>query len=212
MGSIPISRARVALMKSRKSNKLIIGITGTPGAGKSYFSKKLCDKLRSAGIAAKIIEINDVVNSENAYSEIDELGSKIIKPDALRRSMKKAVREEKIFIVAGHLLPEAGLKPSVCVVLRESLRVLEKRMEGRRYPKAKIRENLLAEAYDDVGVRMKGKCGELFEAESAEERERIMHYLVAVASGMRPKKPKSRKIDKFPELEELILGGNRLGF
>ncbi|QRF74153.1 putative kinase [Candidatus Micrarchaeum sp.] len=212
MASMLISRARVALMKGRKTDALVIGITGTPGVGKSYFSKKLFDKLRSAGIAAKIIEINDVVNSENAYGEIDELGSKIIKPDVLRRSMKKAVRKDKICIVVGHLLPETGLRPKICIVLRQSLHVLEKRMEGRRYAKAKIRENLLAEAYDDIGVRMKGKCDELFEAESDEERERLMRYLIAVASGTKSKKPKSREIDKFAELERLILDGNRLGF
>jgi len=28
-------------MKSRKTDALVIGITGTPGVGKSYFSKKL---------------------------------------------------------------------------------------------------------------------------------------------------------------------------
>lgn len=199
-------------MKSRKTDALIIGITGTPGAGKSYFSKKLRSKLHSKGIDAKIIEINDIVNSESAYSEIDELGSKVINPGTLRRSIKKAVGKDGIYIVTGHLLPETGLKPRICIVLRERLLVLEKRMERRRYPKAKIRENLLAEAYDDIGSRMKGKCSELFEAEGDEEKARLMSYVASVASGMKPKKPESRKIDKFPELEKLILNGNRLGF
>jgi broad-specificity NMP kinase len=199
-------------MESRKPDALLVGVTGTPGVGKSYFSKRLRDKLSSAGIAAEIIEINDIVDSENAYGGTDEFGSRIIKPAVLKRSMKKAVGKKGVCIVVGHLLPETGLKPNICIVLRQSLPVLERRLERRRYAKAKIRENLLAEAYDDIGVRIKGKCGETYEAESDGEKKRLMSYLVGVASGKKPKRPKSIDIDKFVELERLILDGNKLGF
>ena len=199
-------------MKSRKPDALLIGITGTPGVGKSYFSKRLGDKLRSVGITAKIIEINDVVDSENAYDKIDDLGSRIIKPALLRRAMKKAVGQNGVCIAVGHLLPETGLRPDICIVLRQSLQVLEKRLEERRYAKAKIRENLLAEAYDDIGARVKGMCSEIYEAETGRERAYLMRYVAGFAVGKKLEKPSHRAIDKFSELEKLILDGNRLGF
>ncbi|MCL4388127.1 AAA family ATPase [Candidatus Marsarchaeota archaeon] len=199
-------------MKSRRHDGLLIGVTGTPGVGKSYFSKRLGNKLRSVGITAKIIEINDVVDSENAYDKIDDLGSRIIKPALLRRAMKKEVGQKGVCIAVGHLLPETGLRPDICIVLRQSLPVLEKRLKGRGYAKAKIRENLLAEAYDDIGTRIKGKCGEVYEAETDRERAYLMRYVAGFAVGKKLERPGHRDIDKFPELEKLILDGNRLGF
>ncbi|MEM0154565.1 MAG: AAA family ATPase [Methanothrix sp.] len=207
-----ISRARVAQMESRRPDTLLIGVTGTPGVGKSYFSKRLSNRLSSAGIAARVIEINDIVDSTKAYSGVDELGSRIVKLGMLRRSMKKAVKSSAISIVVGHLLPETGLRPDICIVLRQDLGILKKRLEKRHYAKAKIRENLLAEAYDDIGTRMAKKCGQMYEAETGKEREYLMRYIVEVALGKRPKRPKSRNIDKFAELEKLILNGNRLRF
>jgi adenylate kinase len=204
---------QVARMQGRKkASKLLIGITGTPGVGKTYFSKLLEKKLKSFGITPKVIEINDVVLKAHAYNRTDKSGSKIIIRKKLRDGIKKEINSSGVTIVVGHLLPETDLHPDICIVLRQDLKTLAERLAQRHYSIEKIRENLLAEAYDDIGTKIMRICKESYEVEKNSSRKSITLYICAIALGKKPAKPKHNSIDKFEELEKLILKGNRFRF
>ena len=185
-------------------NKLVVAVTGTPGAGKSLFAKQL------AGMAhrARIIEINDIVAKHGLYSGTDRFGSRIVKIGALNAALKREVRNSSgLVLVVGHLVPELDAGQRITVVLRLKLKSLIMRLRRRHYQKGKIDENVIAEALDYCGIKVAGKCKEVYEAESESDRRALMKYILAVYSGAARARPKSNSISKMGELLKLISEG-----
>ncbi|MCL4404890.1 MAG: AAA family ATPase [Candidatus Marsarchaeota archaeon] len=199
------------MRKARAPDKLIIGITGTPGSGKSHFAALLAKKLSSNGIKPYLFELNDIVETHRAYSSKDKFGSKIISARKFSMAVRKEIPKHGTILLIGHLLPEARVNPDICVVIRIGLGKLAKRLEGRNYPVEKIRDNLLAEAYDDIGSKMQGKCRKLYEVETAAQKSEIMSYICSIASGNGKAAPKNVNIEKFMEIAKLARKGNRYG-
>ena len=189
--------------------KLVVAITGTPGTGKSTFAKRLSKELDSC----RIIEINDVVERHKLYSRMDQFGSKIVDLKKLNRALKARIGEadEGVVLVVGHLVPDLDLDQDVTVVLRTGLETLVKRLEGRGYPKGKIRENLVAEATDYCGIVSGEKCASTYEAESELDRKRVIGYIYALSRRIKAKEPPRKAIEKLDELLELIKKGNAYG-
>lgn len=118
-------------------------LTGTPGTGKST----LADRLEREGFF--ILRINDVVEEQGLWSK-KENGSKVADLRGLKRALVSIARKNKgkRIVVEGHLACEFSLPADFCVVLRSDPRVLLKRMNGRKYGKEKISENLQSEVLD----------------------------------------------------------------
>ena len=199
------------MKRETRHDRLLIGITGTPGTGKSYFARHLARKLTENGIRPVLIEINDIVESERAFTGEDEFGSKIISVRALSNAIKKRTDIDGVIILVGHLMPETKVDLDICVVLRLGLPKLARRLERRNYPIAKIRENLISEAYDDIGTRMPKMSKEVYEADTESRRLELMAYILHAAIGKKATKPKKITINKFDDIIKLARNGNRYG-
>ena len=190
---------------------MMIGVTGTPAAGKSTFAKEILEELPDS----EMIELNDVVKRFKLFSSTDRMGSRIVKLGELEAKMKEILKtdgKKKNIIVVGHLVPEIRLKYDIIVVVRANLKELIKRMEGRKYQKEKIRENIVSESIDYCGVKSGEICTETYEVEGEKEKREILKYIKERDSGKSACRPESKEISKMDELLELVTDGNKYGF
>ncbi len=188
---------------------LLIAITGTPGVGKSTFSKKLASELRDSDL----IEINDLVDKHELYSGKDEFGTKIVNLGKLNRILSGELgKRRKDVILVGHLAPELRMKYDIAIVLRCNLKKLSKRLEKRHYPHKKLSDNIISESLDYCGLKIAKKSKETYEIETAASQKKIIGYVNAIAHGKIVKKPGRKKINKMGELFAMIKHGNRYKF
>ncbi len=123
----------------------IVIVTGTPGAGKSWLSKKL-----SKDLGFVHIDLNREIEKRGLYEGKDRKRSSLI------------VDESKISRFIDEILPEkaAGavidshlshfLSPGrtdLCIVLRADIEEIARRLKKRGYSSSKIRENIEAEIF-----------------------------------------------------------------
>ncbi len=190
-------------------DRLIVAITGTPGAGKSTLAKEFAKGIPNS----KVIEINDIVNKYKLYSGKDRFGTKIVKLGALTAALKREIRKSigMTVFVTGHLAPELRLHYAVAIVKRSGLETIARRMEERRYPREKIRDNLIAEATDYCGGKISGMCRETYEVESASDIRKLKRYIAALAEGRSVKRPRRREINKLNDLLKMVKKGNLYG-
>ncbi|EET90095.1 MAG: AAA family ATPase [Candidatus Micrarchaeales archaeon] len=198
--------------------KPFLFVTGTPGVGKSYCAARL----GKAFNGIKIIEINDVAERYRTYSGKDEYGSRIVRLGALRmRVMHEIERADGIAVIVGHLAPELRIRAGFAIVKRESLKKLAARLKKRRYAKGKIRENLIAEAFDYCGERMAKFADVTCEVDTSKQFDVVARSIIErmekrahkVGSSDAMKKLCSGEIKyKLDELAEMALSGNEFGF
>lgn len=147
----------------------IIIVTGTPCTGKTVLSRKIANKLN-----LHYADVNKIITKYNlaeSYDkkrktkvvDINKLNKKLIREIAnIRKTIKnetnkkysknnKAIKNKiKNGIVIdshlSHYLPKKHA--DLCIVAKCGLKVLQKRLKRRKYPKEKIRENLDAEIFD----------------------------------------------------------------
>jgi broad-specificity NMP kinase len=181
-----------------KSSKIIIAVTGTPGSGKTRFSKILKKNLKSF----KLIEINDLVNKHHVFSRIDKFNSKVVNLKKLNSVIKNEIKGNTILV--GHLAQELKIKFDAAIVIRASLKTIESRLAARKYPKEKIREDILSEALDYCGIKMAEKCKNTIEIETNSDKQKAIVYVKKLASNPKIPKPKIKEINKMPELLKLI--------
>ncbi|MFB6242161.1 MAG: adenylate kinase family protein [Candidatus Nanosalina sp.] len=114
-----------------------IGITGTPGTGKSTVSQHL---------DGKVVDLRDYLE-ENDLGEVNENGEIEVDIEELRENPPEEPEDEDL-VIEGHMAH--FLDPDYCIVLRCNPEVLEKRLEERDYSDLKIQENVEAEAMDVI--------------------------------------------------------------
>lgn len=137
---------------------MIIGITGTPGTGKTSACAFLQD----------VLDLNELIKKERLYSGIDE------KRDSLIADMD-AVYERVHEIENAYnrnLIIEGHLSHHVCdtaIVLRASPDELERRLAQRGYPEAKIRENVEAETIDVILIEAVEWCDRVYEIDTTDK-------------------------------------------
>ena len=122
-------------------NKVIF-ISGTPCTGKTTLSDLLASKLD-----CRLIKINDLAIENDFILGIDEdKGYKVIDVDRLNEKVLEIISQnDDLLIFEGHLAHLCGGADKV-IILRVRPEILETRLMARDYSKAKIRENLEAEA------------------------------------------------------------------
>lgn len=125
----------------------VIIVTGTPGTGKTTFSKAL-----AKSIGAGYLNLTQYVSKHRLYSGIDRTRqTKIVNLARTRTSLRKELaRKRGAFIVDSHI-PE-GIVPKQIVqrvfVLRCHPKILETRLRAKKWKPNKIRENVLSEIVD----------------------------------------------------------------
>lgn len=124
---------------------MIIVVTGTPGTGKTTFSKKLAKET-----GAEYLDVSELIKDKNLSEGYDEERQcEIIDTDRLVETILKVCSDGRSYIVDSHLshyLPPAEIK--ICIVTKCGLKELRSRLEARGYKESKIKENMEAEIFD----------------------------------------------------------------
>lgn len=174
---------------------MLIGLTGTPGTGKTSVSK-LLEKRRGW----KVIYLNDLIKEEHLYSEVDEERDAVIadmelirkrlagilekeKVQDIEKERRDEKKEDSITIIESHL---AHYITDIVIVLRAYPPELKKRLEKRGYSEEKINENAEAESIDLILVEAFEWCKKVFEVnttgrtaeETAADVEKIIDHLL----------------------------------
>lgn len=123
-----------------------LAITGTPGTGKTTLAKSIAESL-----GVLLIQANELAK-EKSIVQAD--GS--VDTQQLRDFLLEKIKEEKGFVVEGHLLCEFSLPVDYCLVLRCNPRELEGRLRTRGYEAKKLNDNLECEALDYCLVNVEG--------------------------------------------------------
>ena len=125
-------------------------VTGTPGTGKTTLAKKLSKKLKYS-----YIDVNKVIEKNKLKEKYDRKKKcYIVDIKKLNKSLIKIInnsKKNKISIIIdshlSHYLPSKYV--DLCIVTKCSLKKLKSRLEkNKKYPKAKVRENLDCEIFD----------------------------------------------------------------
>lgn len=174
---------------------MLIGLTGTPGTGKTSVSK-LLEKRRGW----KVIYLNDLIKEEHLYTEVDEKRDAVVADMELIRERLAGILEEEreqdgekekvngeekenITIIESHL---AHYITDIVIVLRAYPPELKKRLEKRGYSEEKINENAEAESIDLILSEAFEWCKKVFEVnttgktaeETAGDVEKIVDHLL----------------------------------
>lgn len=116
-------------------------MTGTPGTGKSTVANALALK------GWKVLEINDLAKKHGLLRAKDALrDSYELDPEDLQDALTDEGFSDGVLV--GHLAHL--LETDMIIVLRCHPDILAKRLAGRGWPEAKIRENASAEALDVI--------------------------------------------------------------
>jgi adenylate kinase len=137
-------------MKARRTRRLqrkIIIVTGTPGTGKSTFSKRLAREIEAA-----YVPLTQFVSKHRLYAGVDrERGSKIVDVARTQAKLRKVLFPSSRSTVLDTHVSE-GVVPKETVkqifVLRCHPRILEARLRRKNWKSSKVRENVLAEILD----------------------------------------------------------------
>lgn len=118
-------------------------VTGTPGAGKTSFAKKLARKKR-----AGYVDVSNIVKEEKLYSKYDKsLRSYVADINKVVKYLQRLIKTSKNdLVIDSHLSHHLPAKyVDICYVMKCDLKKLKKRLVKRGYSKNKVRENLDAE-------------------------------------------------------------------
>jgi len=126
--------------------RMVIAVSGTPGAGKSVFAQALAKKL-----GAQVIDLNALIKEKKIY-KLDIDGTRIANLPKMRKEFARILKASRGLVIVEGLLAHLLLKRHLThvVVLRTRPKVLERRLRTRKYSKAKTRENVEAEALDII--------------------------------------------------------------
>jgi len=138
---------------------MIIGITGTPGTGKTSVCK-------SGGVAC--LDLNSLVETEGFYTGVDpERGSLIADLERLNDYVrqKEAAAGGKVLVIEGHLAHL--LRPAVAIALRAHPSALAARLKRKGFSTRKIQENLEAEVLDLIMAEAVELCQTVYEVDTS---------------------------------------------
>jgi adenylate kinase len=119
-----------------------IGISGTPGTGKSSVARELSLKLQ-----IPVIELSDYVINNNLYIYYDALrNSYVIDEEKVRKNITKLYEEQGTLIIVGHYIEVLGRDLfELIIVLRRNPLELINILKARGWPDHKVAENIEAE-------------------------------------------------------------------
>ena len=121
---------------------MIIAVSGTPGCGKSTFSKRLADL-----VYYKHIELTEFIKEHKLADEFDEFDqSLVVDTIKLNNALKKYINPDTNYIIDGHLAHDLGVVDG-CIICTCDIKILNKRLLARGYAPEKVRENLDSEIF-----------------------------------------------------------------
>ncbi|RZN40949.1 MAG: NMP kinase [Methanophagales archaeon ANME-1-THS] len=137
---------------------MILGITGTPGTGKT----SVCTAL-----GLEYLDLNRVIADRGFYTGVDtERGCLIADLTRLKEYVRKADRE--LLVIEGHLAH--FMSPDVAIVLRADPSVLTDRLTQKGFTPQKIKENVEAEVLDIILAEAVELCDVVYEVDTSGKR------------------------------------------
>jgi adenylate kinase len=122
-------------------------VTGTPGVGKTAFSRKLARE-----IGAYYLSFNEYISDKHLYRRFDrKRGTKVVDVQRARRSLRSYLKKAHGLVVIDTNIPDVvDMKQTVkrVFVLRCHPLLLEKRLRRKGWRDTKVHENALAELLD----------------------------------------------------------------
>lgn len=159
---------------------MIIALTGTPGTGKSTVSR-----LVDAGFG--VVDLNELIRDRYNLGTDPERGSVIADLDGLTEYTETLKGDNILEGHVAHFLPA-----DVVIVLRTAPGILRARLSQRGWSKAKIDENVEAEALDVILVEALEMSDHVFEIDGTEMTlEQIADAIREIAGGTDRYKPGS---------------------
>nr|WP_321496694.1 adenylate kinase family protein [uncultured Methanolobus sp.] len=159
---------------------MLIGITGTPGTGKTSVTRMLEEER-----LYQVIHLNELIKEEKLYSETDtERDCVVADMDMVYdRVLELQDRSSAVTIVDSHLSHHIA---DIVIVLRTDPAVLKGRLEKRNYSEEKIKENLEAEALDIILAESVEWCDRVFEINTTDESaEKTLKNIMKIIRGLR---------------------------
>lgn len=128
---------------------MIIIVTGTPGTGKTTYSKKLATQKK-----LKYLDVTKLIKDNKIFEKYDKkMDCVLVDIKKLNKELIKIIKKEKRLVIDSHLSHYIPCKyVDLCIVTKCALKTLEKRLKKRKYSKDKIRENLDAEIFDTCRI------------------------------------------------------------
>ena len=134
----------------------VIVVSGTPGAGKTVFAKKLAEEKDY-----EYIDVNRLIEEKNIFDEYDkEKKCYVVDIKILNKELVKLIQSKDVkgLVIDSHLAHNIDPKHiDECVIVKCELKELEKRLKARGYSSEKIRENLDSEIFDVCLIEAKEK-------------------------------------------------------
>ncbi|MSR86346.1 AAA family ATPase [Candidatus Woesearchaeota archaeon] len=124
---------------------MIIIVTGTPGTGKTSLAKAIAKKLKMT-----YLDVNTVIQDYKLREKYErKRQTYVVDEKKLSKILIKLIKVHKDLIIDSHLshfIPKKHV--DICIITKTDLKVLKKRLEKRKYNKAKVKENLDAEIFE----------------------------------------------------------------
>jgi len=179
---------------------MIISISGTPGTGKSAVAKLLAKRMN-----ANLLSISSLVD-KTKHSWDNGRKTKIVNVKDLQKVVRKKIVKEKINIVEGHL--SHLLDADVVIILRCNPRELKRRLEKKKWDKAKIAENVQAEILDEILIDAIGKHGRknIFEIDTSRKAaEATAAAIKQILNNQKTKEYHAGKLDWSEEYKDYLI-------
>jgi adenylate kinase len=137
----------------------IIGITGTPGTGKTAIASCLREK------GEQVIDLNRYINDNGLKERFDKKRDTYnVDVNKLNGSLKRSVPKDGNVFLDGHL--SHFLDCDIVIVIRCDPSVLHDRLKKRNYAPSKITENVQAEALDVILCESMDSNANVFEIDN----------------------------------------------
>ena len=124
---------------------MILGVTGTPGTGKTFFAERLSKRL-----GYSLFNVEDFIISNGLYLGYDkERDSYILDIDRALDEFNDVLRDGVVYegLSLAYLVSD---RFDYVIVLRCNPYILEERLKMKGFPPIKVRENLQAEILDVI--------------------------------------------------------------
>lgn len=157
-----------------------IGITGTPGTGKSTISEQL---------EGEKIDLKDYMEKEGLGTK-NENGEIEVDIEELRQNIPEESQEDNL-ILEGHLAHFLDL--DYCVVLRCNPEELRERLSKRDYTESKVEENIESEKMDLILSQAVQNQEVVFEVDTTDRSVEVV--VEQIRDGIKSKKDRKGVVD-----------------